>query len=236
MSPLSVYSPIPMAPPSAYRRTCGSFRQRGGSSCPRCGRSSPASPALPSGRRRAGHGRGDPVDREPTQLTKKFLVVHASQRRVVDHALRSRAGRAEVAGSSSSPSPLRPPASAPSSTSRIIRPWRSGSGLRARTNLVPYAAWPSPSKCRAASGSCRRGQDLAGLAVDSRLVRLGSVERGDHLAVGVDHPPKVRLGPRPAAAGVHQPDHPALLSCDASDAPSRSWSRTSGSARYRVRP
>ena len=77
---------------------------------------------------------------------------------------------------------------------------------------MPQAALPSPSKWSAASGSYARREDLAGPAVDAPVVGLGLEEGSDDLAVGVEHPTEVGVGPRAGAAGVEEPEGAGLVS------------------------
>ena len=152
-SPVSVSSPMPSAPPA----------RRGG-----------ALRVVPSARvmvlssmwtlfstrrslRRgllgAGLGGGDAVDGQQPEVAQQVLVVDAAQRGVVDDALRAgdvgrEAGEA-VDGGAGFAAGGGDPFDVEDDAAVHVRSVRAAT----RTNLVPQAALPSPSKWSAASGS-----------------------------------------------------------------------------------
>ncbi len=61
------------------------------------------------------------------------------------------------------------------------------------------------------------GPDLSRRAVDSHVARPGPVQRGDHLAVAIEHPALMGVGPRPRPGGIVQSGesgHPFRLKAD----------------------
>ena len=60
-------------------------------------------------------------------------------------------------------------------------------------------------------GFVARRKDLAGLAVHATIVGLGLEEGSDDLAVGMDHPAEVGMGPRAGTVGVEEPERAGLF-------------------------
>ena len=85
-----------------------------------------------------------------------------------------------------------------------MRPWTWSVRAATRTNLVPQAVSPSPSKCRCRVGLGAGGEELAGGAVEAVVAGLGLEQRGDDLAVGVEHAAQVGVGPRARPVGIER--------------------------------
>jgi hypothetical protein len=80
------------------------------------------------------------------------------------------------------------------------------------TCLVPHVGSPLPVMCSAASGSARSGWS-APVWVDAGVAGLGLPERGDDLAVGVEHAVEFGMGRRSGAVGVAEPEIGERLAC-----------------------
>ena len=146
----------------------------------------------------AGLGGGDAVDREESEFAQQVLVVHAAQRGVVDDALRAghvgcEAGEA-VDGSAGFAAGGGDPFDVEDDPA--VHVGRAGGD---EDELGAPGGVAVAFEVERGVGFVARRKDLAGLAVDATVVGLGLEEGSDDLAVGMEHPAEVGMGPRAGA-------------------------------------
>ena len=204
-SPLAVSSPRPSAPPLGVQDAVvvGAVGERMVLVFEQV-RLLDASSVLASGLLGAGLRGGDAVDREQPAVAEQRLVVDAAEGGVVDDAQRAGSRGASRSMHSSAMS-ASPPGVGTQSTSRIMRAWTSSVRAATMTYLVPQAVSPLPSTCSAGVGLEAQRTDFAGRLVDAGVAGLGLEQRGDDLAVGVEHPVEVGVGARAGPVRVERP-------------------------------
>lgn len=153
----------------------------------------------------SGLGGGDAVDREESEFAHQVLVVHAAQRGVVDDALRARhvgceAGEA-VDGSAGFAAGSGDPFDIEDDPAVHVGRARGDKDKFGAPGGVAVAF-----EVERRVGFVARRKDLAGLAVHAMVVGLGLEEGSDDLAVCMDHPAEVGMGPRAGAARVEEPE------------------------------